>query len=260
MRLRQICLVAPELQPAIAELREVLGLASGYQDEGVSVWGLENAVMPLGYNFLEVVAPIRPDTAAERYLDRRGGAGGYMVILQVEEGLAHRKRLTEKGIRTVFRADRDPDIWITQYHPSDCGGILLEIDSVNPRYDHLAPDCPWPPAGRNWQDDVRTDVTDHYLAVNLQSEDPGQMAGLWSDLLDHPVFNHESYWQMKLHNAFIRFVHPKDERGPGIESFDVAMNDRDQSLKTAESLGLLTGDHQITACGTRINLMEGGNL
>lgn len=260
MRLRQICLVAPALEPAVAELREVLGLASGYRDEGVAVWGLENIVMPLGYNFLEVVAPTRPDTAAGRYLDKRGGAGGYMVILQAEEGLAYRKRLTDQGTRTVFIADREPDIWITQYHPSDCGGVLLEIDSVNPRYDHLTADCPWPPAGAHWEENVRTDVTDHYHAVNLQSDDPRQMASLWSDLLDHPVFDHESYWQIKLQNALIRFTYPKDERGPGIESFDVAMNDRHQALETADRLGLLAGENQVSACGTRINLLDNGNL
>ncbi|MBD3648791.1 MAG: hypothetical protein HUJ31_15370, partial [Pseudomonadales bacterium] len=139
MRLRQVCLVVPELKPAVDALCDVLGLMEGHRDEGVAMWGLENRVMTLGHDFLEVVAPTREGTAAGRYLEKRRGAGGYMVILQAEEGLFHRKRITEKGVRTVFTADRDPDIWITQYHPADCGGVFLELDSVNPELDHLAP-------------------------------------------------------------------------------------------------------------------------
>lgn len=259
MRLRQICLVAPDLQPAVSELQQVLGLDGGYKDDGVATWGLENLVMPLGYNFLEVVAPIRPGTSAGRYLDKRG-AGGYMVILQAEEGLVHRKRLTERGIRTVFTADRETDIWITQYHPADCGGVMLEIDSVDPRYDHLTPDCPWPPAGNHWREAVQTDVADHFLGVNLQSERAGEMASLWSDLLDLPVFNHESYWEIKLQNAVIRFTGLTDGRGPGIESVDVSMNDQGRALKTADQLGLLTGESQVTISGMKINLIEHSNL
>ncbi len=40
--------------------------------------------MPVGKNFLEVVAPIREGTAGGRDLKRRGGDGVYMVITQVD--------------------------------------------------------------------------------------------------------------------------------------------------------------------------------
>ena len=45
--------------------------------QGSAEFGLENTLMPVGRNFLEVVAPIQEGTAAGRYLDRRGGNGGY---------------------------------------------------------------------------------------------------------------------------------------------------------------------------------------
>lgn len=256
MRLRQVCVVAPSLAPAVEEIREVLGLMEGHRDEGVAMWGLENRVMPVGHEFLEVVAPTREGTAAGRYLEKRGGAGGYMVILQVEEGLFHRRRITGKGVRTVFTADREPDIWITQYHPSDCGGIFLEIDSVNPEFDHLEPECPWPPAGAGWLDQVQTAMTDHICAVTLQSDDPGPMAVLWSDLLDHPVFDHERFWQMKLQNAAIRFQPCEDHRGAGIESVDIVVNDLDGVLEAAERRGTRTGERQVELSGMRVNLIS----
>ena len=80
LRLRQIALVAEKLAPVEAELTDVLGIAVCYNDPGVAHFGLENALLPIGNQLLEVVAPIQENTAGGRYLTRRGGNGGYMVI------------------------------------------------------------------------------------------------------------------------------------------------------------------------------------
>ena len=61
-------------------LRRELGLDEPFRDPGVGVFGLENAVFAVGDTFLEVVAPVQPDTTAGRYLQRRGGDSGYMAI------------------------------------------------------------------------------------------------------------------------------------------------------------------------------------
>ena len=55
IQLRQICLVARELQPVIDDLTGVLGINTCYVDPGVGKFGLENTLMPIGRNFLEVV-------------------------------------------------------------------------------------------------------------------------------------------------------------------------------------------------------------
>src|SRR5260370_24550619 len=80
LRLRQICLVARELEPVIADIRAILGLDVCYRDSGVAKYGLVNALLPIATSFLEVVAPVGPNTAAGRFLDRSGGHGGYMAI------------------------------------------------------------------------------------------------------------------------------------------------------------------------------------
>ena len=84
IQLRQICLVAEQLAPVIDDLRQILGLEACYIDPGVKVFGLENTLLPVGRNFIEVVAPIAENTAGGRYLQRRGGDGGYMVITQAD--------------------------------------------------------------------------------------------------------------------------------------------------------------------------------
>ena len=82
MRIRQIALVARELEPTVSAICDVLDLEVGFRDPGVKLFGLSNAVIPVGDTFLEVVSPTKKDTTAGRLLDRRGGDGGYMVILQ----------------------------------------------------------------------------------------------------------------------------------------------------------------------------------
>ncbi|MCP5069350.1 MAG: hypothetical protein GY946_22525, partial [bacterium] len=47
MRLRQIALVAKELDPVVERLCSVLGIEVGFNDPGVAAFGLVNAVMPV---------------------------------------------------------------------------------------------------------------------------------------------------------------------------------------------------------------------
>jgi len=85
MRLRQIALVAKDLAAARADISAVLGIDYAFDDPGVGKYGLRNAVFPIGDTFLEVVSPKEPGTTAGRLLEKRGGDGGYMVILQVDD-------------------------------------------------------------------------------------------------------------------------------------------------------------------------------
>jgi len=101
MRLRQIALVARDLAAARAAITGVLGLDYAYDDPGVGKYGLCNAVFPVGTTFLEVVSPKAPGTTAERLLGKRGGDGGYMVILQVDDLAAARARVHDAGARVV---------------------------------------------------------------------------------------------------------------------------------------------------------------
>jgi hypothetical protein len=80
MRLRQICLVAPQLEPVTSAIAEIMGLAVCYRDANVAKYGLENALLPVDAILLEVVAPFTEGTAAGRFITRTGGRGGYMAI------------------------------------------------------------------------------------------------------------------------------------------------------------------------------------
>ncbi len=254
MRLRQVCLVADKLEPVVADLTAVLGLEIAYRDPLVSYFGLENAVMPINGDFLEVVSPVREETTAGRYLERRGGDGGYMVLLQCADAQAERERITGLGIRSVFTLD-NPEYRCTHFHPRDTGGVLLSVDSVAPGADPGDPMCMWEPGGPNWKDAVRTDVVSALVGAEIQSEDPSGMAGLWGQILGLPVKEEGSGDpRIQLRNGALRFVHARDGRGPGVGGFDVRVADREGLLAAAGKRGCEHSDGRVVICGTRINL------
>ena len=71
-RLRQIALVARDLEEVTGELQKTFGWADPFHDPGVGEFGLENSVFAAGETFIEVVSPVKPGTTAGRYLEKRG--------------------------------------------------------------------------------------------------------------------------------------------------------------------------------------------
>lgn len=252
MRLRQVCLVAEKLEPAVADLTAVLGLEVAYRDPLVIYFGLENAVMPVNGDFLEVVAPVKADTAAGRYLERRGGNGGYMILIQCADAQAERERITALGIRPVFTLD-NPEYRCTHFHPRDTGGVLLSVDSVAPGADLTDPMCMWEPGGPDWKRAVRTDVVRALAGAEIQSGDPRGLAGLWSRILGIPAEeNRSGEPEIPLQNGVLRFVPDLDGRGPGVGGFDVRTAGRDRVLAAARERGCAHSDQHVVLCGTRI--------
>jgi catechol 2,3-dioxygenase-like lactoylglutathione lyase family enzyme len=191
IRLRQVALVAHDLDEVVADLDRVLGLEVAFNDPGVAMFGLRNAVLPVGTQFIEVVSPVQEGTAAGRQLERLGADGGYMVISHTDDQSPFRERAVVLGIRTAFEAD-DHGYQIWQLHPGDTGGSLLEID-VQPGGDD--PNGPWMPAGPDWQRAVRTDVVSVISAVELAVPDPDTTSARWREILGQTHFdNAEIRW------------------------------------------------------------------
>jgi glyoxalase-like protein len=255
IRLRQICLVAEKLAPVIEDFKAVLGLAVCYKDPEVAVFGLENSLMPVGANFIEVVAPVKENTAAGRYLKRRNGDGGYMVICQCDSSatqLACKQRAAALNIRRVM--DHDTKAFhAMQLHPADTGGAFFEID-----WDSKGePEGNWMPAGGSgWIAAQRTDVVSAYNAIELQSADPRGLAERWARIANISLRKDAGgRLELPLDNATIRFVEATDGRGEGLGGIDVAVADRKRLLEAAERRGLRVADDQVTICGTRFYLV-----
>ncbi len=252
LRLRQICLVAGELDPTVADLEAVLGIATCFHDPGVEKFGLVNALLPVGFNFLEVVAPFREGTAAGRYLDRRGGEGGYIVILQCDDIADRLARCEALGVRVINHM-RYGDYEGLQLHPRDTGGSMLETSCSE---GNGAPDGPWHPAGKTWQDAVRTDRITAITAAELQSDDPDALAARWGEILAvKPVSDGTGTTILPLENAVLRFAPATDGRGEGLGGVDLTVADRAALIAVAEKRGCAVEGDIVTVCGTRFRLI-----
>jgi len=251
LHLRQIALVARDLEPVEAGLESILGLQVCYRDPGVAHFGLHNALFPVGSQFVEVVAPIEENTAGGRYLDRRGGDGGYMVITQTDDHPRRRARVEELGIRIVSDFSHD-GFTNMQLHPADTGGSFLEID----RQEGDDPTGPWEPAGPEWEPHVRTDVVSAIAAAEIQADDPERVAARWSEIVEIDVDSSDGTPTIELDNATVRFVEASDGRGEGLGGLDLVATDVEQALAAAAEQGSRSGDNQVTIGGVRINLVE----
>ena len=243
MMIRQVALAARELDPVVDDLCAVLGTEVCFNDPGVGEFGLKNALMTVGTQLLEVVAPKDPGSTAERFLDRRGGDSGYMLILQTTDLKADRKRAEDMGIRVVWESEY-PDIASFHLHPKDVGGAIVSIDQP------LPPES-WRWGGPDWEQHIHTDVTDTMLGVTVQSEDPAAMARRWAEFLDCPEQPSENgAHTIPLENGQIDFAHDTDGRGPGISVITVHATDKARALDVARQRKLPVTDSSVTIGGT----------
>ena len=247
MRLRQIALVAGDLAAARADISAVLGIDYAYDDPGVGKYGLHNAVFPIGDTFLEVVSPKEPGTTAGRLLQKRGGDGGYMVILQVDDLEQARARVRDASARIADEADRDGAAF-THIHPKDIGGAILSLDRMVPKER-------WEWGGPHWQSHVCTDTSLKVAWAELQAKDPAQMAARWARVLGRTAAEEQGLWRIRLDDGEIRFGADVDGRGEGLGAFDVVVRDIDAVHACASARGLLDKDGTVILAGTRVRLI-----
>ncbi len=242
--------MAHKIAPVAEQLEQVFGLKVGFCDPAVEVFGLKNVVMPVGGEFLEVLEPFRDDASGARYLARRGGDAGYMVILQDDDALAHRARLEAEGVR-VIAASRPGRYVYTHFHPADCAGVLLSIDSVEGDAGWREPKSDWPPAGPNWRD-CESQTSLGIASVTIQARDPLAAAERWSILLDRRATRVGRALEFALDPGLIRFVGAVDQDGTGVVGMDIRVKDPAAILARARDLGLPVDREAVTIGGVAI--------
>src|SRR3954452_19907476 len=183
LRLRQICLVAPQLEPVVGDIAAIMGLQVCYRDGNVAKYGLENALLPVDTILLEVVAPLQPGTAAGRFIDRTGGRGGYMAIFCCDDPDARGRAANEMGVRTANVIDHAPYRGV-QLHPRDWRAAFIAFNHTDGSDDVWGP---YSPAGPDWQQYIRKEVTQTLTGVEMQSPEPEALAQHWGRILGIPV-------------------------------------------------------------------------
>lgn len=243
MRLRQIALATHDLDAVTGQLETVFGCEVGYNDPGIIHYGLTNAVLPAGSGFIEVLSPVRADASAARFLARKGGDAGYMLIFQVGDAEAAQARVAALGVRVVDVIDRK-GYRAAHFHPNDFGGILSSIDEQRGVADHLERRGDWWPAGPRWRE-VREGPD--LGAVILGGEDPKALARRWSLLLDRALDGED---RLTLDRGELRF---RRSEGPGTRFLGVELGlvDPAAALARARALGLDVSDDGVLIAGVR---------
>ncbi|MBR1213566.1 hypothetical protein [Bradyrhizobium sp. JYMT SZCCT0180] len=248
MRLRQICLVAPKLEPVISDIAGIMGLKECFRDGNVAEYGLENALLPVDTILLEVVAPFQPGTAAGRFIDKNGGRGGYMAIFCCDDPDAYGRRANEMGVRTANVITHAPYHGV-QLHPRDCRAAFIEFNHTEGSDDILGT---YPPAGPDWQKSIAKDVTLALTDVEMESPEPEVLAAHWGKIIGVAVSkNAKGEPELKLPNASFHFVKGPADLMSGL-TFKVA--DIAKVRDAARAKGCkVTGDG-FDLCGVRFNL------
>lgn len=249
LRLRQICLVAPRLEPVISEIADIMGLNVCYRDGNVAKYGLENALLPVDTILLEVVAPFQPGTAAGRFLDKTGGRGGYMAIFCCDDPDARGEHAKKMGVRVANAIDHASYHGV-QLHPRDCRAAFIEFNHTAGSDDILGP---YPPAGPDWQTSIRNDVTQALTGVEMESPEPADLAAHWGRILGIAVTsNAGGEPELKLPNATLRFVKGAADLMSGL-TFEVA--DIAKVRDAAKARGCAVSGDSFELCGVTFHLV-----
>lgn len=247
MRIRQIVFAAAELAPARALLAALLQLPPPYRDPGVAEFGIDNAVFCFGDQFIEVVSPLRPDSACSRHLARHGDSG-YMLILQTDELERLRARWEALGVRRIWGRDLD-DISATHLHPKDVGAAIVSVDEPRPA-------SSWRWGGPGWQRDATAAGWQRIRAITLRAVDPPALAQRWSEVFGLPSpMPRAGSLRLALAGGHIDIVADAG-RGDGVAGFTLEVTHPEAVRRRAHAAGLHAGeDGSLALLGTRIELL-----
>ena len=259
-------MVGDDYEGSEAHLADGLGLGVAYRDPGhrpgyeagVSIFGLRNFVMPIGNQFLELVAP-QPgvtDSAGGRYMDRRGGPGGYMLLFQVPRAdyASYRTRMNDLGSRIVAGDDITSDTSeAIHMHPKDLPGCIVEVRWCE---NEDRPDGDWWPVETDWRDHSHTEIVDGICGAEIQTPDPTGLADRWAAALGLEVVGSATGPTLVVDDAAIRFVEPSDGRPEGLGAIDLSTPDADAAAARAAAAGVPVAGHTLTVSGLRMHLVE----
>jgi Glyoxalase-like domain len=255
LRLRQICLVARELEPVLADIRAILGLEICHRDSGVAKYGLVNALLPIGTSFLEVVAPVEANTAAGRFLDRSGGHGGYMAIFDCSDPERRRRHAEALGIRVANVIEYAEYLGI-QLHPRDCRAAMIELNHTRGG-DDLA--GAYHPAGPNWHAAIRTDQTKALVETEIETPEPEDLARHWGSILELPVGDSGRDPTIALgHGGVIRFVAAPDARTECLGGLRIEVADVGRACAAAAARGYKVDGNSFHLGGVHFRLQPAG--
>lgn len=126
-KVEHIALAVSDLEAAIAHYTRVWGLSLEHR-EVVEEQGVEEAMFRIGESYVQLLAPLSPDTTVGKFIERRG-EGLHHIAYEVEDIEAALKSLKDGGMALI---DKEPRLGsrekrIAFVHPKGNKGVLVEL-------------------------------------------------------------------------------------------------------------------------------------
>ncbi len=125
--LDHVAIAVHDLDVALAEYRRLFGVEPIHR-EVVSEQGVEEAMLPVGGSFVQLLCPTGPDTPVGKFLERNGEGLHHVAyaVDDIEGALAH---LEAEGARLIDAAPRrgGRGARIAFVHPAQLTGTLIEL-------------------------------------------------------------------------------------------------------------------------------------
>ena len=126
-RIDHVGVAVEQLEPALALYGRTMQMTLAHR-EVVEEQGVEAALLDVGENHVELLAPLGPETPVGKFLERRG-PGLHHIAYQVGDIEATLAALNDAGLELI---DERPRVGIRGsrvafLHPRCTGGVLSEI-------------------------------------------------------------------------------------------------------------------------------------
>lgn len=131
LRIDHVGVAVPDLDAAIEFYQRIFGMTCVHVEENEEQ-GVREAMLSVGPDpaggCVQLLAPLRPDSAIAKFLDR-SGPGVQQVAYTVVDVEAAGAALRERGMRLLYDAPRRGTAGsrINFVHPKDAGGVLVEL-------------------------------------------------------------------------------------------------------------------------------------
>ena len=127
LNLDHVAIAVEDLDTAIDEYRRKYNVEPLYR-ETVEEQGVEEAMIPAGGSFIQLLQPLGPETPVGKFVSKNGEGLHHVAyaVANIEAALAH---LESEGARLI---DKKPRIGgrgarIAFVHPADLTGTLIEL-------------------------------------------------------------------------------------------------------------------------------------
>jgi methylmalonyl-CoA/ethylmalonyl-CoA epimerase len=127
LNLDHVAIAVSDLDAAIDGYRSRYNVEPLYR-ETVDSQGVEEAMIPVGGSFIQLLRPLGAETSLGKFLSKNGEGLHHVAyaVVSIDAALAH---LADQGARLV---DTEPRIGgrgarIAFVHPGDLGGTLIEL-------------------------------------------------------------------------------------------------------------------------------------